>query len=284
MKLLLPVFIFSLLFFSCNNEEEYAIPSGKGRINVLLTDAPYPVDLINSTFVTIDRVEIRKKSEEGLEEDGDSFIVISEEEMVIDLLQLTNGITAQIGSTDLEAGYYDMMRLHVTDASVVLKDGSRHDLKVPSGSSSGLKIKIDPVIYIDEGQTSDVLLDFDVSRSFVLRGNPHGHINGFIFKPVVRGVYMGAAGRIEGTVTDTVSVPLENAMIKLFMQGIDADSLLMTSFTEVTGGYKLIGVPEGIYEVVCELEGFVSDTVKDVTVIPGESATVDFQLVPPPVD
>ncbi|MDD4226877.1 MAG: DUF4382 domain-containing protein [Mariniphaga sp.] len=187
MKLLLPALILSLLFFSCNNEDEPAITSGKARINILLTDAPYPIDLISSAFVTIDRVEIRQTSGAGMDEEADSFIVISEGEMDFDLLQLTNGITEHMGSADLEAGYYDMVRLHVTDATVFLKNGSRHDLKIPSGSSSGLKIKINPGIYIDEGQTADVLLDFDVSRSFIIRGNPNGNFNGFIFKPVVRG-------------------------------------------------------------------------------------------------
>jgi hypothetical protein len=282
MRLFFTAIILSLLFFGCNNEDEYAISSGKGRINVLLTDAPFPIDIVSSAFVTIDRVEIRQKTEAGMDEEADSFIVISEGEMDFDLLQLTNGITEHIGSTELETGYYDMMRLHVTDARVILKDGTQHNLKIPGGSSSGLKIKIDPVIYIAEGQTSDVLLDFDLSRSFVIRGNPKGNFNGFIFKPVVRGVYMGAAGRIEGTVTDTISNPLENAIVKLLIPGIDTDSLLLSSFTDEDGSYKLIGVHGGIYSVVCELEGFESDTINDVLVTSGESTALDIQLVSPP--
>ncbi|MDD4143234.1 MAG: DUF4382 domain-containing protein [Prolixibacteraceae bacterium] len=278
-RLFITALVLSLVsLFSCNNDE-YALPSGKGRINVLLTDSPFPIDLISNTYVSIDRVEIRQKSEEGLGEDADSFIVVAEGEMEIDLLQLTNGITEQIATADLEAGVYDMIRLHVTDATIVLADGSEFDLKIPSGSSSGLKIKIDPAISLSEGETSDVLLDFDVSRSFVVKGNINGNIEGFNFKPVVRGVYMGSAGRIEGTVSDTTSNPLENAMIKLFMpeDGI-LDSLIMSSFTDVEGSYKLIGVPEGVYSIVCELEGFASDTVNDVSVSSGNATTVNFQL------
>lgn len=269
----------SLAFVSCTNEENISIEEGKGRINVLLTDAPYPIELISNTYVTIDKVEIRKKTEAGMEEEKDSFIVLSEENMVIDLLELTNGITEEIAAAELEAGYYDMIRLHVVDATVVLNNGSEFDLKVPSGSSSGLKVKIQPEIHLEEGQTSDVLLDFDVSRSFVVKG-PLDNINGFNFKPVVRGVYMGAAGRIEGNVTDTLAAPLEDAMIKAWMPGeTEGDSIdYISSFTDELGDYKIIGLKEGTYTVVCEMEGYENDTLKDVIVTAGESVSADFEL------
>lgn len=276
-RLFITVLVLSIFAISCNNEE-YSLPEGKGRINVLLTDSPFPIDLVSHTYVSIDRVEIRQKEEMEAGEDADSFIVIAEGEMEIDLLQLTNGITTEIASADLDAGVYDLIRLHVTDARIVLADGSEYNLQIPSGSASGLKIKIDPAISLGEGETSDVLLDFDVSRSFVLKGNL-GNIQGFIFKPVVRGVYLGAAGRIEGTVTDSIPNPLENAMVKLLKaENGGIDSLILTSFTDVEGSYKLIGVQEGVYSVVCELEGFKSDTVNNVSVSAGKSTKVDFQL------
>jgi hypothetical protein len=277
-RLFITVLVLSIIAISCNNDE-YAIPEGKGRINVLLTDSPFPIDLVSHTYVSIDRVEIRQKAEAEMSEDSDSFIVIAEGETEIDLLKLTNGITTEIASADLDAGVYDMVRLHVTDATIVLADGSEYNLQIPSGSASGLKIKIEPAISLGEGETSDVLLDFDVSRSFVMKGNINGIIEGFIFKPVVRGVYLGAAGRIEGIVTDSIPNPLENALVKLVNpENGGIDSLIMTSFTDVEGSYKLIGVPEGVYSVVCELEGFESDTVKDVSVSAGNATTVNFQL------
>lgn len=276
-RLFITVLVLSIFAISCNNGE-YALPEGKGRINVLLTDSPFPIDLVSHTYVSVDRVEIRQKTEAEMSEDADSFIVIAEGDMEIYLLQLTNGITEQIASADLDAGIYDMIRLHITDATIVLADGSEFDLKIPSGSSSGLKIKIDPAISLGEGETSDVLLDFDVSRSFVMKGSV-GNILGFNFKPVVRGVYLGAAGRIEGIVTDSIPTPLENAMVKLFKpESGGIDSLIMTSFTDVEGSYKLIGVPGGVYSVVCELEGFESDTVNDVSVSAGNATIVNFQL------
>ncbi|MCG6188620.1 DUF4382 domain-containing protein [Maribellus maritimus] len=259
--IIIGIVISSIAMVSCNNNDEKISMDGKGRINVHLTDAPFPVDLISHTYVTIDRVEIRQKTEVDMEESDDTFLVLSEETMVVDLLELTNGITEQIASVDLEAGYYDMVKLRVTDATVVLTNGSEFELKVPSGSSSGLKVKIQPEIYLEEGQTSDVLLDFDVSKSFVVKGSLD-NIKGFNFKPVVRGVYMGAAGRIEGNVTDTLEAPLEDVMVKAWLNSemensnLEEDSTYVSSFTDELGDYKIIGLREGTYTVVCEIEGY----------------------------
>lgn len=280
-------FLSMLTFMSCNNDE----PQGsKGRINVHLTDSPYPIELIESAYVTIDKVEIRQHLESNTGEDENSFVIISEEEMEIDLLELTNGTTEQIATVDLEAGTYDQIRLHVVDARVKLIDGSEFDLTVPSGSSSGLKIKFNPAIQLSEGQTSDVLLDFDVSRSFVVKGQIGTNINGFNFKPVVRGVFLGLAGRIEGNVSDTDGNPLENAMVKLWVPGdeingddegdddTDEDKLQVSTFTETDGNFKLIGIPAGSYSVSCELEGYAGDTINNVSVASGQSVALDFEV------
>jgi hypothetical protein len=213
-------------------------------------------------------------------------MVLSNELMTINLLDLTNGITEQIATSNLEVGYYDMIRLHVVDAKIMMNDGSEFTLKVPSGSQSGIKVKIDPIVYLAEGQTYDVLLDFDVSRSFILKGNLN-NIVGFNFKPVVRGVFLGAAGRIEGNVSDTSGVALENAMVKAWPSEEEDDSLksvsddeihIVSSFTDQNGNYKLIGLPEGKYTVISALEGFKNDTINDVSVLAGVSTTLDFEL------
>jgi hypothetical protein len=218
LKLIAGILILSALALIGCIKDENMIPGSKGRLNVYLTDAPFPIGLVENAYVTIDRVEVRQRLETEGDDDEGSFIVIADGSQEFDLIKLTNGITTQLGTIDLEPGNYDMIRLHVTDARIILTDGSEYDLKIPSGSSSGLKIKIQPGIDIGEGQTSDVLLDFDISKSFVAKGNVKGgQITGFNFKPVVRGIYLGAAGRIQGTVTDAEGQPLENAWVKVLV-------------------------------------------------------------------
>lgn len=269
-----------ILMVACNDESTMSISEGKGKVNVYLTDAPFPIDLISKTYVTIDKVEIRKQETDST---GSEFIVLTEDPMEVDLLTLSNGVTELLASIELEAGTYDQIRMHVSESKVVMKNDSEFDLKIPSGSSSGLKIKIEPALEISGGQTADVLLDFDVSKSFVAKGNmQNGHFNGFNFKPVVRCVMLGMAGRIEGTVSDTASVAIESASVKVWMpiEGIETDSLITSSFTDQAGKYKVIGLLSGTYYLTTEKEGFETDTVWNVGVTEGNSTTVDIQLTP----
>ena len=271
----------TVLMISCNTGENTDL-AGKGKVNIYLTDAPFPIDLVAKTIVTIDKVEIRKHETDTAEA---KFIVLTEEPMEIDLLTLSNGITEQLASVELEAGSYDLIRMHVTDSKVILKNGSEFDLKIPSGPSSGLKIKINPRLEINEGQTTDVLLDFDASKSFVAKGNwKGGEVNGFNFKPVVRCVLLGMAGRIEGMVTDTANTALENASVKVWMptNDVEADSLITSSFTSSEGKYQIIGILPGTYYMTTELDSFMTDTVYNVNVSEGQSTHVNFVLTPEP--
>lgn len=272
---------FTLTLMSCSKEEG-PIAEGRGRVNIHMTDAPFPIGMVSSTEVIIDKVEIRQYLETDSSEDKSAFIILSEGEMKIDLLSLTNGITEQIASADLPAGRYDLVRLHVTGATITLKDGTAFDLKIPSGSASGLKIKIEPAIELDEGETSDVLLDFDLSKSFVVNGNVN-MIKGFIFKPVIRGVLMGAAGRIEGKVANAEGTPLKYATLKLWSQtegtmDWDEENMVISGFSKANGTFKLIGLPVGSYALICEMEGFKSDTLTNIAVTAGHSTTANFQL------
>ena len=43
-------------------------------------------------------------------------------------------------------------------------------MKVPSGEQTGIKVFIDPGIHVEGGISAELLLDFDLSKSFVMRG------------------------------------------------------------------------------------------------------------------
>lgn len=138
---------------------------------------------------------------------------------------------------------------------------------------------------ISAGQTVDVLLDFDVSKSFVAKGNwKGGQLNGFNFKPVVRCVLLGMAGRIEGTVTDTTGIALEKAIVKVWLpaQESDKDSLITSSFTDSDGKYQIIGILSGTYFLTTERDSFETNTILNVNVQQGQSTTVDIELTPLP--
>lgn len=68
----------------------------------------------------------------------------------------------------------------------VLTSSSSPSVTFPSAAQSGIKVNLGKPITISTDGTTTALVDFDVSRSFVIRGNTID-ANGLLFKPVVRG-------------------------------------------------------------------------------------------------
>lgn len=272
--------VFLLVTNACNKIDD-SEKSGKGRLVIKLTDAPFPVNLVDKTMVTIDKIEIRSKvsveTADGETENETLYTVLFEGEKVINLLDLQNGVTEELLSLDIDAGSYDLIRLHVTSSEIILKDGTSFDLKIPSGSSSGLKIKISPELVVESGDESEVLLDFDVSKSFVVQGNmntPAG-IKGFLFKPVIRAMHQNISGVIEGTVFENETTPVAEAHVQIIV----ADTVFSSAITDATGSYALIGLPAGNYKMVCEKESYTSVLVDLVTVKVKETTVQDFLLI-----
>jgi len=258
-------------------DQEKEKGNGTGTVVVRITDAPFPADMVAEANVTIDWIKLLKN--EGNGNDSLSSVLIQLENiMTVNLLALSNGVTEILSETDVPAGTYDEIRLHITDAGIMLKDSTVFDLKVPSGDASGLKIKINPALEIIEDMTSEVLLDFDVSRSFVLRGNmKHGYdkVVGFIFKPVVRAVASAVTAEIYGTVTDTTDAIIESALLTL-LSGTDT---VTTALTDSTGLYRIIGILPGEYALTCEKDSFITQTVEDMEVLSGAGIEQNFELV-----
>ncbi len=150
-------------------------------------------------------------------------------------------------------------------------------MKVPSGLHTGLKVFIRPDLQIRAGSTAELVLDIDVSKSFVARGSLDypNDFAGFIFQPVVRAVNQTAAGKITGTVTDSQDAPLPDASVWVEQ----ADTVVTSTITNDNGKYALIALPEGTYTLRSVAAGIDTTTVQtDVAVTAGEATVLDFQL------
>lgn len=255
---------------SCQKAEN---TSGMGRLVIKVTDAPFPIDMIESATITISKVEIRKVGDG--EPDGYPFILLTDEPETFNLLELRNGVVADLLDMEIPAGEYDMIRLYVTDAGLKLKTGIEFSVKVPSGSQTGLKLKIDTPLVISEGLTEELLLDFDLSGSFVLQGNPFtpAGIRGFILKPVIRVVNVSTAGRVEGVVTDKSENKLKDAAVWL-----KQDTIITTAYTDSLGKYAIIGVPEGTYSLFATKSGYDTVAYEGVKVYKGNKTVKNFEL------
>ncbi len=258
------------IFSACEKSDN----STSGKITIQLTDAPFPTDLVEEANVTINKIEIRKAGDG--EDDGNPYVVLSEEEMSFNLLDLTNGVTENLVDSSIEAGSYDLIRLYVSEASIKLKDGQEFDLKIPSGSQTGIKVFIDPAIEVAGGLSADLMLDFDVSKSFVVQGNPDtpAGIKGFHFKPVIKATNNTTAGTLMGIVTDEAEMGLADVDVAI----IAADTVYTSSFTDETGGYAILGVEAGTYNVRFAKESYDTLTVENIQIVAGNTTTQDAVL------
>lgn len=154
--------------------------AGNGPVFQLrMTDAPFPFDTADSAIVSIVRIELRQ------EDAGAPFVFFDGPATEYNLLDLRNGLDTTLGLATLPSSGYDQIRIIVgPDARVVMEDGTVYPLRVPSGSQTGIKINL-PEAALEDSETVDLLVDFDVENSFVTLGPP-GSPHGFIFRPVLR--------------------------------------------------------------------------------------------------
>jgi hypothetical protein len=259
-----------ILIPGCNKSAEN---EGSGRLVISLTDAPFPFSMIESATVTITKVEIRKAGD-GVP-DGNPFLVIWEGSEIFNLLDLRNGLKEELLDIEIPSGEYDLIRLYVEEAGLKIKDGDDFSLKIPSGKQTGIKVFVNPGLIIEGGLTSELLLDFDLSRSFVMQGNyktPAG-IKGFHFKPVIRAVNNTTAGRLEGMVTDTLKVKIKEASV-----WVARDSIVASTVADTLGHFVIIGLPGGIYSVFAAKEKYDTVKIDGVKIVPGNKTVLNIIL------
>jgi len=234
---------------------------GMGTLEVKLHDAPADFDEVN---IFIERVEVNNTTNE---EEG--WQVISEPNQQYNLLELTNGVFEVIGETELEEGFYPHIRLILSrDNNNVVVDGEVHDLFIPSGAQTGVKLNVDAEI--EEGFTYTLLLDFDALRSVHKTGQ--SPVLDYILKPVIRATNEAVTGNIGGVVN-----PIEARAAVFAIAG--EDTLSSTYANEESGEFLLVGLEDGTYDVSVEPreDGFGSEYLEDVEVTVGE--TTDLETI-----
>ncbi len=220
----------ALSFFACeDNEDDIKIEnSEKAHLIIGLIDAPGDYQQVN---IDLQDVQINP-------EDVDSgYISLPDVNTgIYDLLTLTNGFEAILTDTDIDSGYISQVRLILGDNNTVMVDSILHELKVPSGSQSGLKIKIDTSL--SPGISYHILLDFDASKSVVKAGNS----GKYLLKPVIRTFISSTSGAISGVVN-----PNEFSAVYA-IQNVDT----FGTFTSTNGNFLIQGVPPGTYDVLVQ--------------------------------
>ena len=273
-SLILTAFLLSIValtFTGCQKADG----DSTGRLIVNITDAPFPIEMIEEATVTVTKVEVRNDAES----DEHPFITIFEGSKESNLMELRNVVMEELVDVEIPAGSYNLVRIYVEDAGIVVRDHGSFSVKVPSGSQTGIKLFIKPSLQVQGGLTSEVILDFNLDKSFVLKGNmdtPAG-IKGFNFKPVIRAVNKTSAGTIAGVINDADGNHLSGVSVSIMLDE------LHTSQTEEDGSYALSGIPAGVYSITAEIEGFTSVTIDELEVVAGNNTVQNFVLEEPEV-
>ena len=240
--------------------------TGQGTLRVAMTDAPSCG--FDNVWVTVDRVRVHTSGSASDSDGGWRDIAVSPARR-IDLLTLTNGVLAELGSTTLPAGNYSQVRLVLAENSsaaplanaVKPTGGAETALRTPSGQQSGLKLQAN--FAVETGQMADLVLDFDACKSVVRSGNA-GTYN---LKPVVSVTPRFSTG-IEGYVSTTLT--LDGTTVSAHQGG----NVVRSTVPDVSGKFVLAFLPAGSYDVVITSAGRSTAVVGSVPVASTTTASV----------
>ncbi len=220
---------------------------GRATMRIYLTDAVGLYDEVNITFTEVSA------------HIDSQWIILSNQTQTVNLLDWNNGNVLLLGQADVPAGTYTQIRLKIANAEVVL-NGSRFDMTVPSGSTSGLKLNANFAVVA--GSTYDIVLDFDAERSVVVTG-PQLNPVGFKLKPVIRAMARALTGSISGTVTNPANLPTAYAIA-------GTDTVTSSPVDGATGSFSLAFLPAGAYTVSVADTAKLSATRTNVPVTVGQ--------------
>ena len=247
---------------SCSNNDE----PKDARLQVVLVDAPAEYSAV---WVDVQGVTANfggaEDDNEGVGEDGDGesgsgWTEITSPEFEpgpVNLLELVNGSEEMLADESIPVGTLSEIRLLLGDNNLLVMGDQEMELTVPSGSSSGLKIKLDAEIR--GGITYKLILDFDAAQSVVATGS--GKFN---LKPVIHASMEAQTGAISGSVSGLE----EGVGVVLYaIQGEDS----ISTYPGDNGQFLIQALAEGTYDVVALPDAEIAAiTVEDIGVVKGE--------------
>ena len=265
--------LFIVMLAACGGGESSS--SSTGILSLSLSDATTAE--YNAVYVTIEEVQVHN------DEDG-SWQIVASPKKTYNLLKLVNGVREQLGITELETAHYTQMRLIIGESPddtinllseshpyanyIIDNSDTYHELKIPSGFQTGVKIV--GGFDINTDQTTELILDFDACRSVVQAGNS----GKWLLKPTIKIASLDDFSIINGTVTDDSDAGIEGALVsaQIFNGGLtvekDDDELIIqaATITDSNGEYKLFVTP-GNYNLVVYAEATVPDFRKVATTV-----------------
>ena len=240
-----------------------------GTLRLAMTDAPScGYDAVN---VTVQKVRVHQSSSASDSDGGWSEIVLNPAKR-IDLLNLHNGVLAELGQTPLPVGKYTQLRMILVDnkdvpfanavtLTTLPASTQQFELTTPSGQQSGIKANID--ITIAPNKLADFVIDFDACKSVVSAGGS----GKYLLKPVVTVIpryISGVAGFVDTSIANgstTVSAQQNGVIIKSTIPTSSGTFLLQPV---APGNYTLVVTAPGRTTAIVTSVPVVTDTVTSI--------------------
>jgi hypothetical protein len=232
--------------------------AGSGTLSLQITDAA--VDSAEHVFIQVSGLEIqaadgKRTTLHYCQDPADATkTVLSEAACItpvapkqLDLLALSGGqAQTLLDHFTLAAGRYDWIRLMVDTAgtrdSYIVVLGVAHELNIPSGDQTGLKLNRG--FSVPAGGSADFTIDFDLRKSVHLTGTGE-----YMLRPTLRLADNVVAGAIAGTV-DAALVPVgcTPAVYVFAGGGVTPDDIDGTPADPVTTAAVKLDSSSGMYQ------------------------------------
>ncbi|MBK6935803.1 MAG: DUF4382 domain-containing protein [Chitinophagaceae bacterium] len=138
-------------------------------MKIRLTDNP-----VNAEEVNVDIQQVRV----NLQDDSTGWVNLTTNAGIYNLLGLQNGVDTLLASGLLPTNYVKEIRFVLGSANSIKVAGVAYPLTIPSGSESGLKIKVNKQL---NTTLDSLLIDFDAALSIHQVGTGIYHL-----KPVLK--------------------------------------------------------------------------------------------------
>jgi len=215
------------MFVACGGGGGSGGDVATGTLSLSLTDASSSD--YQAVFVTIDEVQVHLGGNENNPNHWKS-VDMPISPLTVDLFDLVNGVREDLGLVDLDVGRYTQMRLIIGNdpnpdyhpfANYVITNAETpvvHELKIPSGHKTGFKVVNG--FTINDDQITELILDFDATRSVIQAGSS----GQWLLKPTVKAIEEEGYAIIEGRVTDGALTPsgIDGVMVTVQKYNVNA--------------------------------------------------------------
>lgn len=200
-----------------------------GQLNLAITDAP--VDGASAVWVTITGMHIKRTdtgSERSVTLNGADTV---NNELVVNLLDLTNGTSAALFANSVTSGEYQWIRFEVEDACITFinNPGTCEPLILPAQD----QLKTAGSFTVPANGIANITVDWDLRKAIVQQGN-----GSYRLKPVLHLRENANVGAISGIIQGDDSVCADGEVAAVyFYSGIvtpdDMDDIGVEPFASV---------------------------------------------------